>query len=115
MRLTSSLWVSALIRRATGEGAFATIVNKGAESAGAIFVIVDDYSGEIALYGPAPQMVFEPDEAGERRFTLAGRYSDREELVKKIDRERSFDPDLWIVEIEDRSGPHFLDVVDPDA
>jgi hypothetical protein len=25
-----------------------------------------------------------------------------------LDRQRKFDPDLWIVEVEDRAGRHFL-------
>jgi hypothetical protein len=28
-----------------------------------------------------------------------------------IARERRFDPDLWVVEVEERSGRHFLDRV----
>ncbi|MEY3003616.1 MAG: hypothetical protein RLZZ491_792, partial [Pseudomonadota bacterium] len=26
-----------------------------------------------------------------------------------IDRQRGFDPDLWVIEIEDRAGRHLLD------
>jgi hypothetical protein len=28
-----------------------------------------------------------------------------------LGRELKFDPDIWIVEVEDRAGHHFLDVV----
>ncbi|HEV7283535.1 MAG TPA: DUF1491 family protein, partial [Kaistia sp.] len=41
MRVTSGLWVAAYIRRAFVEGAFAAVVRRGSEEAGAIFVVVD--------------------------------------------------------------------------
>ena len=31
---------------------------------------------------------------------------------EKLQREISFDPDLWVVEVEDRAGRHFLNVVE---
>lgn len=36
------------------------------------------------------------------------------EIDQKISRERSFDPDIWLVEIEDRLARSFIDtVIDP--
>ena len=32
-------------------------------------------------------------------------------LVKKVAREVKFDPDVWIVEVEDRGGRNFLNIV----
>jgi hypothetical protein len=31
------------------------------------------------------------------------------DIDARLKREMGFDPDLWIVEIEDRAGRHFLD------
>jgi hypothetical protein len=33
------------------------------------------------------------------------------EIEARLAREIKFDPDLWIVEVEDRAGRHFLDHV----
>ena len=72
MRVTSSLWVGAYVRRCFGAGAFAAVARRGAEEAGAIFVIVDRLNGTADLYGPAPQAVFD-EVASERTALPAGR------------------------------------------
>lgn len=38
MRLKSSIFISALIRKLGNEGAFCSVLNKGAQEAGAIFI-----------------------------------------------------------------------------
>ena len=52
MRLRSDIWVSALLRRCASEGAFAVLRRRGAEEAGAIFILIDRLDGTLALYGP---------------------------------------------------------------
>ena len=67
MRVTSGLWVAAYVRRCHSEGAFAVVVRRGAEEAGAITVTVDRLDGTSDLYLPAPQSVFDvgqPDVVG---------------------------------------------------
>jgi len=114
MRVTSSLWVSALIRRAQSEGAFATVVHKGAAEAGAVFVCVNDLDNNLALYGPAPQMLYDAGRPSERQFECLLMGQSQGEIDQKISRERSFDPDIWLVEIEDRLARSFIDtVIDP--
>ena len=86
---------------------------RGAAEAGAIFVKIDKLDGEAALYGPAPQT--ELAEAGIDRLW---RRLHKEPWVTPLDaedrlrKEISFDPDLWIVEVEDRQGRDFLDKAD---
>lgn len=109
MRVTSSLWVAALIRRAEAAGAFAMVLHKGATEAGAIFVVINDLSEGIALYGPAPQTDYSLDGPSERRFECVLEDVSNDELKQKIERERSFDPDIWVVEIEDRQGRTFIE------
>ena len=63
------------------------------------------------LFRSAPQT--ETAEAGiERLWTRLHREEAIENLKaeERLRREISFDPDLWIVEIEDREGRHFLDL-----
>lgn len=112
MRLTSSIWVSAYLRRCQHEGAFGAVVRKGAEEAGAIFIKISRLDGTCDLYGPAPQaMVDEQDDAGwgGRAFEALLSGCAEAEADERVARERSFDPDLWLVEIEDRQGRAFLD------
>lgn len=103
--LKTEIWVSALIRRAEVAGAFAAIARKGDPDAGAVLVKVATMDGRARLYGPAR------DGAGERVWLdlSAGSLGGHEPDVDAYARKRAEnDPDLWIVEIEDRAGRHFL-------
>ncbi len=114
MRVTSSIWIAAHIRRSQSEGAFATVVHKGAEEAGAIFVVVNDLAGNLTLYGPAPQILYDAGAPSERQFECLIQGQSQSDIDEKIRRERSFDPDIWVLEIEDRLARSFIDtIVDP--
>lgn len=110
MRLRSDIFVAALIRRAQAEGAFAALRRRGALEAGAIFVLVDKADGA-ALYGPAPASEKAPEGVA-RLFTRMheAAWCDPAALEQRLQREIAFDPDLWIVEIEDRRGRCFIDL-----
>ncbi len=108
MRVTSDFWVSALIRRCQLEGAFSTVIHKGAAEAGAIFVIVNNLQGANSLFGPAPQADYSSTGPQQRQFECLMSDVETTDIDEKIARERSFDPDIWVVEIEDRQGRNFL-------
>ncbi|MFG1248084.1 DUF1491 family protein [Xanthobacter flavus] len=113
MRLKSAIFVSALIRRCQVEGCYATLVRKGAEEAGAIFVKVARLDGTAALYGPAPQSAFDESFPADRKFSvLVAPASPEADADARIARELKFDPDIFVLEIEDRQGRHFLDLVE---
>ncbi|AMJ59054.1 DUF1491 family protein [Bosea sp. PAMC 26642] len=107
-RLTSDFWVSAYLRQAAHDGLDAVLRRRGASEAGAIFVKLDRLDGTGALYGPAPQAL--ADEDGARRFQLI-LDADPLAIEDRMERERRFDPDLWLVEIENRQGDPRLDLV----
>ncbi len=111
MRVTSSLWVGAYVRRCFAEGAFAAVARHGAEEAGAIFVIVDRLSGTADLYAPAPQASFTEARPSERMFQLVASGELLAEVNARVEREVRFDPDLWVVAIEDRAGRAFLETI----
>ncbi|HZH53239.1 MAG TPA: DUF1491 family protein [Microvirga sp.] len=107
-RLRSDFWVSAYLRRCGVEGVEAALRRRGAAEAGAIFVKVDRLDGTANLYGPAPQLFL--DEAGERLFSPVLQGVTPLEVEERVQRELRFDPDLWLVEVDDREGRHFLDL-----
>jgi hypothetical protein len=111
MRLKSAIWVAAYIRRCHGDGAFAVVRRRGAEEAGAIFIVLNRLDGTADLYGPAPQTVFDDARPSERVFcaVLKRQPAPEPEIEARLRREVEFDPDVWIVEVEDRAGRHFLD------
>jgi hypothetical protein len=113
MRLKSGIWVAAYIRRCNFEGAFAVVRRRGAEEAGAIFVKIARLDGTAELYGPAPQTAFEGARPGDRAFSpcLSQQPASEGDVEAYLAREIRFDPDVWIVEVEDRDGRHFLDQI----
>ena len=113
MRLKSAIWVAAYVRRCDVEGIFAAVRRRGAEEAGAIFVKVNRLDGTAELYGPAPQSVFEEARPADRVFcrSLATQPVPDVNVEERLARELRFDPDIWIIEVEDRAGRHFLDHV----
>jgi hypothetical protein len=100
MRVTSDLWVSALLRRVQSTGGFGAVLRRGAGEAGAIFIVRRSRLGEVTLYGPAPQVAYEEDKPQERRFSQVPGLADDASIEARLDKERRFDPDLWVVEIE---------------
>ncbi len=113
MRLKSGIWVSAYLRRCQTEGAFAAVRRRGAEEAGAIFVKLNRLDGTADLYGPAPQATFEDSHPADRAFIacLRTQPAPEAEVEAYLERQIRFDPDVWILEVEDRAGRHFLDQV----
>jgi hypothetical protein len=112
MRLKSSIWVSAYLRRCNVEGVFAAVRRHGAEEAGAIFIKVSRLDGTAVLYGPASQTAFDEARPVDRFFTavLGGvQPAPDADIETRLAREIRYDPDLWIIEIEDRAGRNFLD------
>jgi hypothetical protein len=112
MRLKSGIWVSAYLRRCNVEGVFAAVRRRGADEAGTIFIKVSRLDGTAVLYGPAPQSAFEEARPVDRVFTaVAGGATPvaDADVEARLTREIRFDPDLWVIEIEDREGRNFLD------
>ncbi len=114
MRLRSDIWVAAYLRRVAVEGAVAVLRRRGAAEAGAIWIKVDRLDGRAALYGPAPQS--ESGERGIERLWLCAHseaWIAPAEIERRVVREVAFDPDLWLVEVEDRDGRCWLDLAEP--
>ncbi len=104
MLLSTDLWASALIRRAELAGAFAAVVRKGDKGAGAVLVkVVNRREGTAWLYAEAMR-----GEAGEAVWMQPVASHDEAELDAYVARQVQIDPDLWLVEIDDVKGRHFL-------
>lgn len=110
-RLRSDIWVSAYLRRCDVEGVAAVLRRRGTAEAGAIIIKLDRLDGTCALFGPAPQSEVDEDA---RLFARMHKVDWIDPLTAeaRLAREIGFDSDLWIVEVEDRGGRHFLDVAD---
>jgi hypothetical protein len=103
--LKTHIWASALVRRAEVGGAFAAIVRKGDPDAGAVLVKVATLDGKARLYAPAQ------NGEGERIWldlSSGPLGSDERQVDQYAAKRAQADPDLWVVEIEDREGRTFL-------
>jgi hypothetical protein len=102
-RLKSAIYVQALIRRAEAAGAAAYLVRRGAEEAGAVFLKINRLDGTC--------MVLSPARRGEERVWTKplGDSGNDERSAEYFAKQIRFDPDIWIVEIEDRAGRTFVD------
>jgi hypothetical protein len=97
--LKTAIWVDALIRRAQVGGANGYVMTRGDRDAGSVLVVVTALGG-VCLYTP------ERDMDGQRVWR--GQAMAAEGLAKTISTRLDFDPDLTVVEIEDRDGRHFI-------
>lgn len=103
-RLKAGLYVKALIRRAEVAGAQAYVVRRGTEEAGALFLKLARLDGTCTVLSQARR--------GEGELVWMkplGETSDDAAAGKYFEKQLRFDPDLWIVEIEDRQGRAFVD------
>ena len=103
-RLKSEIRVAAHLRRAHAGGAFAFVVRRGDPDAGAIAVKVYLGARQARLF------VQSRDEEGHAiwREPLDGPV-DEDRIESFLEKEKRFDSDLWIIEIDDRDGRAFLD------
>lgn len=108
MRVKSEFWAKAYLRRCMSAGASAVVVRHGDDDAGAIYLRINRLDGTSLLFGPAAAGL--DDMTHGRLFAplLGGGAAADAAVDAALDREARIDSDLWIVEVEDRDGRHFL-------
>lgn len=104
MNLKTEISAQALIRRARGAGAAAYVMRKGDPDAGLIYVKVARLDGRADLYTPTRDL----DGNRAYRRALGEDPKPEAEADAMIARETEFDPDLWVIEVEDREGRPFI-------
>ena len=102
-RLSSDLWVGAYLARLSGEGIYAHVAYKGDPTAGAVAIKVATMDGRASLF------VRSYDGEGRRVWTTLVDNANETETDTTIARQRGFDRDLWVIEVEDPRGRHLLD------
>ena len=107
-RLTADLWVSAYMTRLRLLDIPAFVVARGDATAGAVLVKLNTLDGQAALYHRRFDLM-----TGERLWDVlvAGNDADIETAIIA---QRRTDPDLWVIEVEDRNGRHLLDEIGAD-
>lgn len=109
MRLKAEFWIKAYLRTCQRQGAFGAIVAHGDDDAGAVYIKINRLDGSAMLFGPAPAG-FDASNDDRAFVAMSGDgFKPEAEVDAIVARQRDFDSDLWLVEIEDRQGRHFLD------
>ena len=102
-RLTSRFWVDAYLARLRLRDIPAFVVAHGDDTGGAVLVKLATLDGSAVLF----QRSFDLLTDTRRWIELAS--GPEREVDDAIARQRGFDPDLWVIEVEDRAGRHLLD------
>jgi len=103
-RLKAGLYVKALIRRAEVAGASVYVARRGAEDAGALLLKLARPDRSCTVLSQARR--------GEGELVWIkplGDTSDEAAATMFFEKQIRYDPDIWIVEIEDREGRAFVD------
>lgn len=103
MRLTADVWVSAYLTRLRLQDIPAFITQKGDATAGVVLVKMNTLDGQAVAYQRSFDLM-----TGERCWVVLSE-GDEADVDASLTRQKSFDPDLWVVEVEDRQGRHLLD------
>ena len=102
-RLTTDIWVSAYLTRLRLADIPAFVTAKGDATAGAVLVKSNPLNGQAKAFHRSFDLL-----SGARAWVVLDE-GPEPQVDAAIARQRSFDPDLWVIEVEDRAGRHLLD------
>ena len=103
MRLASGVWVSAYMTRLRLADIPAFVVARGDETAGAVLVKLNTLDGNAKAFQRSFDMM-----TGERTWMMLAEGIEQDVDVS-VAKQRSFDSDLWVIEVEDCQGRTLLD------
>lgn len=102
-RVAARIWIDAYLRRLGQASIPAYVVHKGDQTAGAVLVKVSTLDGKARCFQRSYDLM-----TGERAWVVLAE-GDEAEVDASIAKQRGFDRDLWVIEVEDRNGRHLLD------
>ena len=103
MRLTADIWVSAYLTRLRLAAILAFVVSRGDATSGAVMVKMNTLDGRACCYQRSFDLM-----SGDRVWVVLAEGAEAD-VDQSIQRQCGFDPDLWVIEVEDRQGRHLLD------
>ena len=103
IRLSTDFWVTAYLARLAQAGVFAHVAQKGDAQAGSVAVKLATMDRQASLflrrYDDDFNLVWNREMDAQPEF----------EVDEAIAKQRSYDRDLWVIEVEDPKGRHLLD------
>lgn len=102
-RLTAQFWVQAYMTRLQLQNIPAFVVAHGDDTAGAVLVKLNTLDGQATAFHRSVDLM-----TGARNWVELTKGAEAE-VDATIKKQRGFDPDLWVIEVEDTQGRHLLD------
>lgn len=81
----------------------AYVIAHGDDNAGAVLVKLSTLDGQAVAFQRSFDLM-----TGDRKWVTLSEGAERD-VDTALSKQRSFDPDLWVIEVEDRHGRHLLD------
>ncbi|MCE8006769.1 DUF1491 family protein [Aestuariivita sp.] len=101
-RLTARFWVDAYLARLRLADIPAFVVAHGDDTGGAVMVKLNTLDGRAVAFQRSFDLM-----SGARTWVVLDEGAEAQ-VDAAIARQRGFDPDLWVIEVEDRAGRHLL-------
>lgn len=102
-RLTSDVWVSAYLTRLRLLDIPVFVTRRGDATAGSVLVKLNTLNGHAQAFQRQFDLM-----SGEREWIVLAE-GEEAQVDASLAKQAGFDPDLWIIEVEDRDGRHLLD------
>jgi hypothetical protein len=102
-RLTAEFWVKAYLTRLRLNDIPAFVTAHGDDTAGAVLVKLNTLDGQAKAFHRTFDLM-----TGARKWDMLAEGPEAD-VDLSIAKQRGFDPDLWVIEVEDRAGRHLLD------
>ncbi|MFT6557121.1 DUF1491 family protein [Sneathiella sp.] len=105
-RLKAEIWIKAHIRKCSFLNIPVFVTRRGDETAGSALIKVNRLNNQCMVLTPTTNF-----EDGSRKWLkgTGADWVDEETADRYIEKQIDFDRDLWVLEIEDSEGRHFLD------
>ena len=104
-RLTTEFWVQAYLKRLEQAAIAAFVTQKGDLTAGAVLIKLNTLDGDAQAFERSFDL-----QTGQRAW-VGMAVGCEAEVDMAVQRQKSFDPDVWVIEVEDKQGRHLLDEV----
>ncbi len=102
-RLTAEFWVQAYLARLRLADIPAFVTAKGDVTAGAVLVKLNTLDGQARAFQRSFDLM-----TGERAWVVLAEGAEPD-VDTALEKQKGFDPDLWVIEVEDRAGRHLLE------
>lgn len=101
-RLTAEFWVQAYLARLRFQDIPAFVVSHGDDTAGAVLIKLNTLDGQATVFHRSYDLM------SDARQWVELAKGDERDVDHSVGKQREFDPDLWVIEVEDRQGRHLL-------